>query len=370
VFDRLPEYPWEKLKPFREQAARFNDGLIDLSVGSPVDPTPRVIQDALDSSSNAPGYPTTWGSVQLREAIASWYSRRRNTPGLTSSHVAPTIGSKEFISWLPNMLGIGPGDVVVQPKIAYTAYAVGAAFAGAEVISSDDPSEWPSNTKLIWLNSPANPHGAVLGIELLKKAVERARELGAVIVNDECYAELGWEGEWADFIPCILDERVTGGNLINILSIYSLSKQSNLAGYRAAFAAGDPEMMKALVNLRMHSGMIVPQPVQQAMIAALNDEEHVQVEKDIYRARRNALLPALKAYGFEVSSSEAGLYLWVTKGDYCWDTIQELTEIGILAVPGEFYGEAGRNHVRFSITATDGDINRAAKRLSSSSSLG
>jgi succinyldiaminopimelate transaminase len=369
LFDRLPEYPWEKLKPLREVAAKHPLGLLDLSVGSPVDPTPLVIQEALDSSSNAPGYPTTWGSHPLRDAISGWYSRRRGVLGLTTNHVLPTIGSKEFISWLPIMLGIGPGDVIVQPRIAYTAYEVGAAFAGAAIVSSDDPHEWPSNTKLIWLNSPANPHGAVIGIEGLKAAVARARELGAVIVNDECYAELGWEEPWDDSIPCILDPRVTGGDLTGILSIYSLSKQSNLAGYRAAFAAGDPEIVKGVVNLRMHSGMIVPHPVQQAMIAALTDDEHVQVEKEIYRARRNVLLPALRAYGFAVSDSEAGLYLWVTKGDYCWDTITELAQIGILAVPGEFYGEAGKNHVRFSITATDEDINRAAKRLSDSTRL-
>lgn len=369
MFDRLPEYPWEKLKPLREVAAKHPLGLLDLSVGSPVDPTPSVIQEALDSSSNAPGYPTTWGSLTLRDAISGWYERRRGVLRLTTNHVLPTIGSKEFISWLPIMLGIGPGDVIVQPRIAYTAYEVGAAFAGAEILSSDDPSEWPSNTKLIWLNSPANPHGAVIGIEGLRAAVARARELGAAIVNDECYAELGWEEPWDEEIPCILDPRVTGGDLTGILSIYSLSKQSNLAGYRAAFAAGDPEIVKGVVNLRMHSGMIVPHPVQQAMIAALTDDEHVQVEKEIYRARRNVLLPALKAYGFEVSDSEAGLYLWVTKGDYCWDTITELAQIGILAVPGEFYGEAGKSHVRFSITATDEDINRAAKRLSDSTRL-
>jgi succinyldiaminopimelate transaminase len=262
------------------------------------------------------------------------------------------------------MLGIGPEDTVVQPKIAYTAYAVGAAFARAQLVSEDDPALWPDNTKLIWINSPANPHGAVLGIAELKAAVKRARELGAVIVNDECYAELGWEGEWDSHIPCILDERVTGGDLENVLSIYSLSKQSNLAGYRAAFAAGDPKLIKAIVNLRMHSGMIVPEPIQKAMITALADYSHVAAQKEIYRARRDVLLPALTNAGFEVSASEAGLYLWVTKGQNCWSTVDELAELGILAVPGDFYGEAGANHVRFSITATDDDILRASKRLS------
>jgi len=364
VFDGLPEYPWEKLKPFREKASRHPLGLIDLSVGSPVDSSPLLVQQALSNAADSPSYPSTWGSKQLRDAIAGWYGDRRSVAGLSADHVLPTIGSKEFISWLPVMLGIGPEDTVVQPKIAYTAYAVGAAFARAQLVSEDDPALWPDNTKLIWINSPANPHGAVLGIAELQAAVMRARELGAVIVNDECYAELGWEGEWDSHIPCILDERVTGGNLENVLSIYSLSKQSNLAGYRAAFAAGDPKLVKAIVNLRMHSGMIVPEPIQKAMVAALADYTHVAAQKEIYRARRDVLLPALTNAGFEVSASEAGLYLWVTKGQNCWSTVDELAELGILAVPGDFYGEAGANHVRFSITATDDDILRASKRLS------
>lgn len=363
MFDRLPEYPWQKLKPFRDLAAKHVDGAIDLSVGNPIDATPEVIQDALDSASNSPGYPTTWGDATARKAVADWYARRRRAPGLTAENVLLTIGSKEFISWLPIMLGVGPGDVVVQPKLAYTAYEVGAAFAGAEIFVGDEPSNWPSNTKLIWLNSPGNPNGAVHSVEFLKAALVRARELGAVIVNDECYAEMGWDEPWSQYIPCMLDPEVTGGDVTNVLSIYSLSKQSNLAGYRAAFAAGDKNLIAGLVNLRMHSGMMVPMPVQKAMIAALGDDKHVQEQKAIYRRRREVLAPALKAYGFEIQDSEAGLYLWVTKGQDCWQTIEELANLGIVAVPGEFYGEAGRNFVRFSITATDKEIIEAASRL-------
>ena len=361
MFDRLPEYPWQKLKPFREKAAQHCEGLIDLSVGNPIDPTPEVIQKALDGASDSPGYPTTWGDVKARAAVAEWYSRRRAVPGLTADQVLLTIGSKEFISWLPIMLGIGPGDAVVQPRLAYTAYEVGAAFAGAELVVSDDPEDWPANTKLIWLNSPGNPNGSVHTANHMRRCVDKARSLGAVIVNDECYAELGWEN-W-DHIPCILDPEVTGGDLKGILSIYSLSKQSNLAGYRAAFAAGDESLIRGLVNLRMHSGMMVPNPVQQAMIVALGDENHVREQKELYRARRAVLLPAVIAYGFKVEDSEAGLYLWVTKGQNCWETIAELAGLGILAVPGEFYGKAGEQYVRFSITASDSDIERAASRL-------
>lgn len=364
MFDRLPEYPWQKLNPYREQAARHPAGLLDLSVGSPVDSTPLLIQSALSSAADAPAYPATWGEPQLRQAIADWYGRRRAVLGLTQRHVTPTIGSKEFISWLPLMLGLGAGDVVVQPKLAYTAYEVGAKLAGAEIFTGDNPADWPSNTKLIWINSPGNPDGGVLGFAGLAKAVERARELGAVIVNDECYAELAWLSPWAETgTPCILHEQVTGGNLKNVLSIYSLSKQSNLAGYRAAFAAGDPDLIAAIVNLRMHSGMITPLPVQRAMAAALGDFEHVQAQRVIYEQRRAKLMDAVLAAGFTVDSSEAGLYIWATRGQNCWQQIEELAQLGILAVPGEFYGPAGSQHVRFSITATDQHIEAAADRL-------
>lgn len=364
MFERLPEYPWQKLNPYREIASSHPDGLIDLSVGSPVDDTPRLIQNALTAAANAPGYPATWGEPQLRDVIVEWYARRRGVSGLTQRHVTPTIGSKEFISWLPLMLGLGQGDVVVQPRLAYTAYEVGAKFANAEIFTSDDPAEWPESTKLIWLNSPGNPDGAVAEVETLRRAVHRARQLGAVIVNDECYAELAWEVPWHETAtPCILHPDVTGGNLTNILSIYSLSKQSNLAGYRAAFAAGDERLIAALVNLRMHSGMITPLPVQRAMAAALSDEAHVQQQREIYGSRRSTLLSAVKAAGFVVDRSEAGLYIWATKGQDCWQQIRELAEMGILAVPGEFYGRAGSQHVRFSVTATDQQISAASKRL-------
>lgn len=364
MFDRLPEYPWQKLKPYAAKAAEFPGGAVDLSIGSPIDPTPKVIQDALVAGSNAPGYPSTAGSLQFRQAVAQWFARRRGVAGLTVDNVMPTIGSKEFISWLPLLLGLGPEDAVVQPESAYTAYAVGAAFCGAQIVSEDDPDKWPSNAKLIWLNSPGNPDGKVLGVNQLRYAVAKARELGALLASDECYAELGWEGEWAtQIIPSILDPRVIDGDLTGVLCVYSLSKQSNLAGYRAAFAAGSADLIKALVNLRMHAGMITPLPVQNAMIAALNDDEHVALEKAIYKKRRDVLLPAVREYGFTVTDSEAGLYLWATLGENCWATVERMAALGIVVVPGEFYGESSRDHVRFSITATDSDIAEAADRL-------
>jgi succinyldiaminopimelate transaminase len=364
LFDRLPEYPWESLKPYAARVAAFAGGGADLSVGSPVDPTPEVIQKALRDSTDAPGYPRTAGSLEFRQAVVDWFARRRGVTDLKPEMVMPTIGSKEIISWLPLFLGLGPGDVVIQPSVAYTAYVVGAALCGAEIVSEDDPAKWPANTKLAWVNSPGNPDGRVLSVDELKAAVDRARELGAILASDECYAELGWTQQWTnEVIPSALDARVCGGSTDGVMVFYSLSKQSNLAGYRAAFAVGSPELVAGLVNLRMHSGMMMPYPVQQASIAALRDDAHVAAEKEIYRRRREVLLPAVEAYGFKVSNSEAGLYLWATLDEDCWATVERMTELGILVVPGSFYGENGNRHVRFSITAKDETIALAATRL-------
>ena len=363
MFDRLPEYPWEQLKPFSAKAALHAGGAVDLSVGSPVDPTPMIIQEALTSSSNAPGYPSTAGTPEIKAAVVEWFARRRGVEGLKPDQVMPTIGSKELISWLPLLMGLGPGDVVVQPKVAYTAYVVGAAMCGAEIVSEDDPALWPANTKLAWINSPGNPDGRVLDVAEMKAAVDRARELGALLASDECYAELGWDA-WSDrLIPSVLDRRVCGDSHQGVLAVYSLSKQSNLAGYRAAFAVGEAGLIKGLVNLRMHSGLNTPWPVQRAMTVALGDEEHVAVAKELYRERREILLAAVRDYGFELSDSEAGLYLWATLHEDCWKTVDRMAELGIVVVPGTFYGEHSTQHVRFSLTATDDKIAEAARRL-------
>lgn len=361
----LPDYPWDLMTPFARVAAEHPDGLVDLSIGSPVDPTPAPIQKALARATDAHSYPTTVGTPALREAIAAWYARRRGVPGLSPDEVLPTIGSKELVAWLPFLLGLGDGDVVVHPRAAYPTYAMGAAIAGAEAFASDDPTEWPERTRLIWLNSPGNPDGAVLDVPALRCAVARARELGAVIAGDECYAELGWDEPWAsEPIPSILDPRVVGEERRSVLGVYSLSKQSNLAGYRAAFVAGDAALIARLVTVRKHAGMIVPAPLQEAMVAALGDDHHVAEQKERYRSRRDRLRPALEAAGFRIDRSEAGLYLWATEGRPAWESVERLAGLGILAGPGVFYGDGFPEHVRLSLTASDERIDAAAARLS------
>jgi len=364
VLKPLPDYPWDAMLPFAQQARAHADGIVDLSIGSPVDLTPPVVQAALASATDAHAYPQTTGTPALQRAIIDWYARRRGVTGLTEKNVLPTIGSKELVALLPFMIGVGEGDTVVHPRAAYPTYAIGAAMAGADAFASDDPAEWPETTALIWLNSPGNPDGRVLPVDALRAAVARARELGAVIVNDECYAELGWAAPWdAEAIPSILDPRVTDGDTHNILAIYSLSKQSNMAGYRGAFAAGSDEVLGRLLTVRKHAGLMLPAPLQAAMVAALGDDEHVAEQRERYRARREVLLPALVEAGFSIDRSEAGLYLWATAGGDAWDSIRQLAELGILAGPGPFYGDFYPGHVRFSLTATDERIHAAAERL-------
>jgi succinyldiaminopimelate transaminase len=361
----LPDFPWDRLAPYGAQARAHPDGIVDLSVGTPVDPTPAVAREALAAAADAPGYPQTWGTPALREAVAAWFARRRGVPGLDPDGVLPTIGSKELVAWLPTQLGLGPGDVVVHPEVAYPTYDVGARLAGATPVPADGTAQLGpvgpgSGVRLVWLNSPANPTGRVLGVEHLAKVVRWARSAGAVVASDECYAELSWA---AAEVPSILDPRVCEGSHEGLLAVYSLSKQSNLAGYRAAFAAGDPLLVKRLLEVRKHAGMMMPAPVQAVLAATLADDAHVAEQRERYRARRAVAVDALRGAGFRIDHSEAGLYLWATRDEPCWDTVADLATRGVLVAPGDFYGPAGARHVRVALTASDERISRLAARL-------
>lgn len=357
----LPDFPWDRLEPYAATARAHVDGIVDLSIGTPVDDVPARLQTALAEAANAPGYPQTYGTPALREAVSAWFGRRRGTPDVDPAGVLPTIGSKELVAWLPRLLGLGSSSTVMIPTVAYPTYDLGARIAGSRIVVADATSALgPGPVDLVWVNSPSNPTGQVLGVEHLKKVVEWARARGAVLASDECYAQLGWDGVE---VPSILDPRVCGGSHEGLLSVYSLSKQSNLAGYRAAFVAGDPALVAELLAVRKHLGMMMPTPVQHAMTVALGDDEHVAVQKARYLARREVLRGAVQAAGFRIDHSEAGLYLWASRDEDCWVSIQWLAERGILAAPGAFYGAAGARHVRLALTATDERIHTAAKRL-------
>ncbi|GLF94472.1 succinyldiaminopimelate transaminase [Streptomyces yaizuensis] len=360
VSSRLPVFPWDRLEPYKATAAAHPDGIVDLSVGTPVDPVPALIRKALTDAADSPGYPTVWGTAALRDALTGWVERRLGATGVTHRNVLPVVGSKELVAWLPTQLGLGPGDRVAYPRLAYPTYEVGARLCGATPVVYDDPTELdPTGLRLLWLNSPSNPTGRVIGRAELTRIVKWARAHGVLVFSDECYLELGWEAEPVS----VLDAGVCGGSYEGLVAVHSLSKRSNLAGYRAAFIAGDEAVLGELLTIRKHGGMMTPAPVQAATVAALGDDTHVAEQRARYAARRAALRSALEAYGFRIEHSEASLYLWATRDEPCWETVAQLAERGVLVAPGDFYGAAGERFVRVAFTATDERVEAAVKRL-------
>jgi succinyldiaminopimelate transaminase len=356
----LPEFPWDTLADAKALANAHPDGIVDLSVGTPVDPVAPLIQDALAAAAASSGYPTTAGTPALRESAVGALARRFGITGLTEAGVLPVIGSKELIAWLPTLLGLGQADVIVVPELAYPTYDVGARLAGARVLRADSLTQLgPQSPALIYLNSPSNPTGRVLGVDHLRKVVGWARDRGAVVASDECYLGLGWDSQPLS----VLHPSVCGGDHTGLLAIHSLSKSSSLAGYRAGFVAGDADLIAELLAVRKHAGMMVPTPVQAAMVAALDDDAHELAQRQRYERRRAALLPALRAAGFTVDHSEAGLYLWATRNESCHDSVNRLAQRGILVAPGDFYGPRGSQHVRVALTASDERITAAVQRL-------
>ncbi len=312
------------------------------------------------------------------------------------------MGTKEFIAWLPVMLGLGPGDVMLHPELAYPTYDIGARLAGATAVASDTPLSGGSlpggslpggplpggplpggplpggplpggplpggplpgglgRVKLVWVNSPSNPTGRVLSPAELRAVVEWARQRGAVVASDECYLSLGWEVSPVS----VLHPDVCGPSRAGVLAVHSLSKRSNLAGYRAGFVTGDPALVADLLAIRKQAGMIMPGPVQAAMTAALDDDTHAGEQRERYFGRRSVLRAAFTEAGWRIDHSEAGLYLWATHpARDCWSAAELLAaECGILVAPGELYGAAGTRHIRVALTATDERIAAAADRM-------
>ncbi len=351
---QLPDFPWDALVPYGDIARKHQDGCIDLSQGTPVDPTPEFIQESLRQSSNSPSYPLTAGTAELRSAIQKWARERLGATG--DFDVLPLIGSKELVAWLPTFL---EAKIVLIPQIAYPTYNVGALLANAQSIPVPiDATTWPQ-ADLAWVNSPSNPTGRVHSTRELMANIGWARTNNSILVSDECYLEFGDSATPTSMLA------QTGGDNKNILALHSLSKRSSMAGYRAGFLIGDLALIAKILQIRKHAGMMVALPVQRAMVVALSESSHVDEQRARYNARRELLAPALSAKGFTIEFSQAGLYIWCTRNEDGWKSVEWLANLGILATPGSFYGALGSNYVRLALTASDAQISDAVARLNS-----
>lgn len=381
-------YDWSRIAQYKTVAKATPGGMIDLSVGSPVDPVPVSVRQALAAAADSPnahGYPATVGSTDLREAIHTWFRTMRGVDlAAVNAGVVPTVGSKEAVALMASLLHLGAGDVVVQPTVSYPTYEIGTQLAGATVLKVGDIADIDSwvnvpGVKAVWVNSPNNPSGKVLGADWLADIIAAARRIGAVVLSDECYALMDWRSvrsggeacgsgiEQADTktpssAPCALNPAICEGTADNVLVLYSLSKQSNMAGYRTAFIAGDYRLVRAMSDYRKQIGQIIPGPVQAAMTAGLRDGEAVRTQWKRYCNRLVRLVEALRTYGYQADMPDGALYVWVRalNGD-CWADMAELAKLGIVPSPGEFYGAA--ECLRFSATASDEAIDAACARL-------
>ena len=358
---RLPDFPWDKLAPYKQKAAAHPDGIVDLSIGSPVDPVSDLIKNALADAADAPAYPTTIGTPAVRQAAVDWLARRLDVPGVDpQTGVLPVIGTKELIMMLPTLLGIGAGDTILIPDLAYPTYEAGAALARAASVPIADPTTYDGSVRVAYLNSPRNPSGEITSPADLRRAVEWARAQDVLLVSDECYAEFGWDSQPVS----VLHPDVSGGSFDNLLAVHSLSKRSNLAGYRGGFVAGDEAVVAELLAVRKHAGLMVPAPIQAAMAAGLSDDAHVDEQRERYLRRRAVLRDALTDAGWVITLSNGGLYLWAEHPDFdSYGSVGALADRGILVAPGAFYGTAGERHIRVALTGTDERIDAAVKRL-------
>jgi succinyldiaminopimelate transaminase len=370
-----PPYPHDRLGDLKARAARAPGGLVDASVGTPVDPMPALATRALvEAAAAATGYPATIGSPEFRIAAAAWIQRRFGCE-ITADAVVACIGTKELVASLPRALSLrDPSrDVVLYPAVAYPTYAMGATLAGLRPVAVPVDERWrldldrvadedAERALLVWLNDPSNPTGVTSTPRTMRAAVAWARERGIIVASDECYAEFTYDASGAPAEPVTALQAGADG----VLAVHSLSKRSNMAGLRAGFVAGDPPLVRYLGEVRKHGGLMTPAPVQAAAAAALGDDAHVREQRARYSRRRAHVLPAIEARGLVHDGGPSAFYLWLRTAEGPsdgWSIAADLAETGLLVAPGEFYGPPGAHHARLALTLTDDQVALACERL-------
>ena len=359
-----PPYPYDRLDRLVPLADAHRGGVVDLSVGTPCDPPPAAVLEALATSDSERGYPPSIGTPELRTAAQAWIGRRFDVE-VPLADVAACVGTKELVGTLPQWLRLrSPGrDTVLYPAISYPTYEMGAILAGCRPVPVPVGEDWridldaidpadAARALCLWVNGPGNPTGALAD---LGAAAAWGRAHGVPVFSDECYAEFTWAGRPRSILEHGLD---------GVVAVHSLSKRSNLAGLRVGFYAGDHELLQYLKEVRKHVGLLVPGPAQAAGVAALRDDEHVAVQRDRYRARLEAMARVLRGWaGLDVELPEGGFYLWIEVGD-AWSFTEKLAaEGGALVSPGEFYGPAGASHIRVAVVQPDDRLALVAERL-------
>lgn len=361
-----PPYPYDRLNDLKVVADRHRGGCVDLSIGTPTDPPPATVVDALAHSGAERGYPPSIGSVAYREAAAAWVERRFGIP-LDPDEVAACVGTKELVVGVPHWLRLRrpDRDVVLYPEVSYPSYAMGAVLAGATPIAVPVDESFrirldavapadAARALCLWVNTPGNPAG---GLDDLAAVAGWGRAHEVPVLSDECYAEFTWSGA-----PRTILEHGSEG----VIAVHSLSKRSNLAGVRAGFYAGDADLVRYLSEVRKHAGLMVPGPAQAAAVAAWADQGHVDEQRARYAARLRRCQGLLADIGVPVDLPEGGFYLWADAPDGdAWSLATRLADQGgVLVSPGEFYGVAGRGRVRLAMVQPDDRLDLVAERLS------
>ncbi len=360
-----PPYPYDRLDELKQLAAAHEGGMVDLSVGTPFDPPPEVVSRALCGSGAERSYPPSIGTAAFRQAAADWLNRLVGSQ-IVADDVRATVGSKEFVAGLPQWLKLRTPqrDTVLYPAVSYPSYAMGATLAGCRAVPVPVDDRWCLDLSAIdqadieralclWVNTPGNPAG---GLDDLDQVARWGRDQNVLVVSDECYIEFTWQGDPRSILTSGLD---------GVLAVHSLSKRSNLAGARSGFFAGDSELVHYLGEVRKHAGFMQPGPVQAAAVAAFGDDDHVELQRQCYQRRLEAMRRVLVALGGEVPMPGGGFYLWVpAPGGDAWAFARRLaSEAGALVSPGEFYGPRGSGYVRIAVVQPDERINLIGSRL-------
>jgi succinyldiaminopimelate transaminase len=360
-----PPYPYDRLEPMRDKAAAHEGGAVDLSIGTPNDPPPQIVLDALATSNTERGYPASIGSAAYREAAAGWM-RRRLRVDVDPKAIAACVGTKEFVGTLPQYLHLRTPerDTILHPAVAYPTYEMGATLAGLRSVAVPVDDQWRLDLSAIseedaaralalWVNTPGNPAG---GLDDLGAAAAWGREHGVPVFSDECYVEFTWDGPRRT----ILEHGVDG-----VVAVHSLSKRSNLAGGRAGFYAGDPELVHFLSEVRKHAGFMVPGPIQAAAVAALGDDEHVEAQRARYDERLRFFAEVLRPFAPDLRLPGGGFYLWVPAPDGdAWGFAERLAaDGGVLVTPGDTFGAQGAGHIRVALVQSMERLQLVADRL-------